>query len=208
MSTAIIVLRERRSASATALTRACSSSSKRRLICFMAPEYGYTGAMSNRVIARSAGSLAAETAFRTRLQELGAALLEPEWLGAQTPHRVQCRAGHSCRPRPADVRKGHGVCGLCGGNARGSGPTLFRERLTKVGATLVEPNWHGSNAPHSVICANGHMCRPTPANVSQGHGVCLRCRSLSWTAFYVLTHRSEPRVKFGITNRTDSSAST
>ena len=121
------------------------------------------------------------------------------WRADATPSALR-GAKHPCSPRPNDVRKGHGVCGLCGGNARGSGPMLFRERLARPGATLIEPEWFGSGVPHRVICANDNLCRPTPANVSQGHGVCLRCRQLSWTAFYVVTGDSNSGVKFGITN--------
>ena len=41
-----MLLSERRSASAMAVSFACVSSGRRRLICFMAPIVGYTGAMS------------------------------------------------------------------------------------------------------------------------------------------------------------------
>src|SRR5436189_244364 len=51
----------------------------------------------------------AEAAFRARLAELGATLLEPRWLGANTPHWVRCAAGHDCSPRPNSVQRGRGV---------------------------------------------------------------------------------------------------
>lgn len=61
--------------------------------------------------------LAAETAFRARLDELGATLLEAKWLGTMTPHRVKCAAGHECDPRPNNVQQGTGICALCQGRA-------------------------------------------------------------------------------------------
>src|SRR5262245_5286004 len=45
-------------------------------------------------------SVTAEANFRTHLTELGAILLEPEYLGSKNPHRVRCIAGHICTPRP------------------------------------------------------------------------------------------------------------
>ena len=54
---------------------------------------------------RTVASLAAEAAFRARLIELGATLLETEWLGSPQKHRVRCREGHECRPRPDMVHK-------------------------------------------------------------------------------------------------------
>ncbi|MFZ4266571.1 hypothetical protein, partial [Streptomyces arboris] len=60
---------------------------------------------------------AAETAFRARLAELGAVLLESKWLGSNSLHRVQCARGHVCTPRPHDVQSGHGICRTCAGKA-------------------------------------------------------------------------------------------
>ena len=34
----------------------------------------------------------------------------------------------------------------------------------------------------------------------RGHGICLACAGKTWDVFYVVTHESEPRVKFGITS--------
>ncbi|WP_331746823.1 hypothetical protein [Streptomyces sp. NBC_00842] len=59
----------------------------------------------------------AEAAFRARLAELGATLLEPTWLGANTTHRVRCAAGHDCTPRPGNIRSGDGLCRACAGKA-------------------------------------------------------------------------------------------
>jgi hypothetical protein len=60
---------------------------------------------------------ASEAAFRARLEQLGAKLLEPVWIGANMPHRVQCAAGHYCAPTPANVSRGQGVCRRCAGKA-------------------------------------------------------------------------------------------
>jgi hypothetical protein len=57
----------------------------------------------------------AERAFRARVVELGGEVLEPEWRGATTRHRVRCAAGHECMALPNSVQQGMGICRLCAG---------------------------------------------------------------------------------------------
>jgi hypothetical protein len=59
---------------------------------------------------------AAEAAFRARLEELGATLLEPEWRGVGKPHLVKCPEGHLTRPLPTNVQQGSGICRFCAGS--------------------------------------------------------------------------------------------
>jgi hypothetical protein len=66
-----------------------------------------------RICARQ-DTATAEAEFRTRLEQLGATLLEP-YRGALKRHRVRCAAGHKCTPRPADVQQGDGICRYCAG---------------------------------------------------------------------------------------------
>ena len=125
-------------------------------------------------------SASAEAAFRARLAELGATLLEPEWLGTTSPHRVLCAAGHECTPSPGNVQQGHGICRKCANRVRGQRQSLaawaaFRARLAELGATLLEPEWLGSAAPHRALCAAGHECSPSPSKVQQGCGICRTC---------------------------------
>jgi hypothetical protein len=54
-------------------------------------------------------------AFFTRLDELGVKLKEGKYLGALTPHPAICEQGHECAPRPADISRGRGACGVCKG---------------------------------------------------------------------------------------------
>jgi hypothetical protein len=124
---------------------------------------------------RTPASMAAEAAFRARLADLGATLLEPAWLGSAVRHRVRCAEGHDCAPMPTSVRRGQGVCQACGGNSPAAAEAAFRARLAELGATLLEPAWLGANSRHRVRCAAGHESAPRPANVQQGHGVCLAC---------------------------------
>ena len=142
----------------------------------------------------------AEANFRDRLAELGAVLLEP-YTNSQTPHHVRCGGGHDLYLRPSVVQVartvGRGICVTCAGKGSAVAEAKFRARLAELSATLLDPEWLGSATPHRVRCAQGHLSRPTPGNVSQGHGVCRFCAGTEWDAFYVVTGSGV--VKFGIT---------
>lgn len=151
------------------------------------------------MIKRSNISLLAEANFKSRLDELGAILLEPIWLGAMKPHQVKCVVGHICYPLPNNVQQGKGVCKKCGCGI----PTAeanFKSRLEELGAILLEPIWLGATKPHRVKCIAGHICNPRPHNVRQGKGICHICAKRIWDVFYIVVNKSASRVKFGITS--------
>lgn len=141
----------------------------------------------------------AEAAFRARLAELGATLLESSYLGANAAHRVRCVAGHECGPTPATVRKGIGICRTCAGTDSRAAEAAFRARLAELGAVMLEPTWLGSDVPHRVQCAAGHECAPRPGNVRQGGGLCRVCVGRIWDALYVVADDLGV-VKFGVTS--------
>lgn len=55
--------------------------------------------------------------FRARVRELGGTVVEIEWLGNKTPHRVICAVGHEGAVRPNNVGQGSGICRTCAGKA-------------------------------------------------------------------------------------------
>ncbi len=142
----------------------------------------------------------AESAFRARLAELGAELLEPVWLGSLNPHRVRCAQGHETGPRPAGVIRGLGICRACIGTDPATAAAAFRRMLAEQGATLLEPLWLGNGKPHQAICAAGHNCQPIPSNVQQGGGICRFCAGKVWDVFYTVADQDKRRIKFGITS--------
>lgn len=141
----------------------------------------------------------AEAAFRNRLAELGATMMEPKWLGANRPHHVRCSAGHDCTPRPNNVRNGWGFCQTCSGTDPKTAEAAFRTRLAELGATLLESKWLGANTPHRVRCAAGHHCTPRPAHLRDGGGACSTCAGKEWDILYVVSD-GDDLVKFGITS--------
>lgn len=129
---------------------------------------------------RRPDSLAAEAAFRARLEELGATLLEPEWAGALHRHHIRCSRGHDCYLRPSDVRPGKGICRRCTSSRLNSpraqrAEAEFRARLAELGATPLYGTWLGVGQPHRVRCASGHECHPRPSGLQQGEGICRTC---------------------------------
>ncbi|NDK24635.1 hypothetical protein FSY75_09135 [Streptomyces sp. TR1341] len=156
---------------------------------------------------------AAEAAFRQRLDQLGAVLLEAAYLGSKRGHRVRCAAGHECRPRPKDLAQGGGLCRTCAGDllrgvSTGRNPVpevseeveqRFRERVSALGGTVLAARWEGVGTPTLVRCAEGHEVFPTPSNVLRGTGLCRLCSGKEWDVFYVVTDGGGT-VKFGITS--------
>jgi hypothetical protein len=124
---------------------------------------------------RSARSIRSEANFRARLAELGATLLESEWLGSHAKHHCRCAANHDCYPRPHDALKTKGICRVCARNDPAAAEAAFRARLEELGAILLEPEWLGALAPHRCLCREGHACSPRPASIQQGQGICVIC---------------------------------
>ena len=123
---------------------------------------------------RSAESLAAEAEFRTRLEELGATLLEPEWLGGKSKHRVICVAGHDCYPTPSSVRSGNGICLTCAGMDQAAAAAAFYARVAELGGTVLG-EYSSAHAKVRARCGAGHECYPIPQTVRKGGGICRTC---------------------------------
>lgn len=81
---------------------------------------------------------AAESAFRTLLDELGATLTGP-WKGTRAPHSVLCPAGHECAPTPTNLKRGSGLCRLCAGKVWDVFYVVASHDMTKFGITSGDP---------------------------------------------------------------------
>ncbi len=143
---------------------------------------------------RTAHSLQAESAFRIRLTEAGAQLLEPSWLGNAAPHRVRCPVGHLCTPRPSNIQQGQGMCRTCARKDPASAAAAFVERLTAAGAVLLETVWLGVHTPHRIRCAAGHTSCRRPSALRRSGRVCSLCprrRSASGAGSQVYRDRGD-----------------
>lgn len=124
---------------------------------------------------RSWRSIAAEAAFRQRITELGATLLDPTWLGAHGKHPAFCADGHTCYAIPHSVRKGQGICRVCIGLDSPTAEAAFRRRLAELGATPLFEKWAGTERGHRVRCKCGRESFPRPHDVRKGDGICRAC---------------------------------
>lgn len=121
-------------------------------------------------------SLRSYLKFAARLQELGATLLEPHWLGSKKKHRAVCAQAHSCAPCPQDVISGQGVCLDCG-YQQSTPPTAeakFRAMISTLGAVVLG-EYKNNRTPTSVRCLEGHDNEVLPGNVLRGQGICRVC---------------------------------
>lgn len=141
-----------------------------------------------------------EKAFRARLSDLGATLLEEEWLGYRAPHRAICRAGHECSPRPSGLQRGEGACLTCAGRDPHVAEAKFRARVEELGGVVLEPRWRGSKTLHLVRCVEGHEVRTHPSGVLRGGGICCKCKNRIFDVFYVVANEIDDLIKFGITS--------
>lgn len=135
------------------------------------PEKDHSGPHSRTKLARS---IRAEAAFRSRLAELDAVLLDPEWRGSKNRHHVRCAAGHDCYPKPNMIQQGEGVCRVCAGNDKATAQSAWLARLAELGAEPLAP-YTTALTPTLIRCVNGHESRPRPSSVAIGHGVCVTC---------------------------------
>ncbi|MFC8463390.1 hypothetical protein [Streptomyces sp. NPDC057250] len=123
----------------------------------------------------NARSMRAEAAFRARLTDFGATLLEPEWLGALAPHRILCVNGHEVTKRPAGVQQGQGVCRNCRKSQSLNSEATFHARLAELGVTLRDREWRGSDVYYKATCPEGHECVYCPNDLTRGRGGCRTC---------------------------------
>lgn len=139
-----------------------------------------------------------EANFRARLAELGVTLLEP-YKNATSKHRARCSQGHECWPVPHSLQRGNGACRDCAGQDPVRAEKEFRARVTEQGGTVVG-QYVNSSTPVHIVCAQGHHWSPRPGVIQRGHGICRECAYKTWDVFYVVAHKSEAQVKFGISN--------
>jgi len=123
---------------------------------------------------RDAESFAAEATFRARLAELGATLLEPEWLSKKKRHHCRCAGGHDCYPLPANVNAGHGICRVCAHSDPVAAEAAFRARVAKLGGAVLGEYRDAKTAVH-VRCAAGHDCYPLPDKIRDRAIPCRIC---------------------------------
>jgi hypothetical protein len=126
---------------------------------------------------RAARSLAAEAAFRARVEQLGGRVVG-EWQTTLSPTECICAAGHTCNPRPNGVIWGQGICRTCVGLDPAVADMAFRDRVAELGGVVVG-EYINVMTPVACRCRLGHDCSPTPNSLQRGQGLCRACAGKS-----------------------------
>lgn len=124
----------------------------------------------------------AQANFHEYVSSSGGRVSEPQWLGANRPHRVICAEGHEVRIIPSNAHQGReSLCSVCAGR---DSKVLFQRLVTRVkelGGQLLDSEWLGSSTPHKTVCAAGHAGTAVPDRllspryVERGYGFCPVC---------------------------------
>lgn len=125
-----------------------------------------------------AATLLAEAAFRERLAQLGAVLLEPGWRGATARYACRCPAGHLCSVSPHKLGGGRRLCIECPKGAGLTAEQKFRDAVARAGG-VVSGEYVDTRTPVEVTCPEGHKNTPFPTGVIQGRGICRVCAGKS-----------------------------
>jgi hypothetical protein len=125
-----------------------------------------------------AKSNATWAAFKARIEALGGTVLEPYWLGNNTPHRVRCCEGHEGATAPNHLLSGRGMCRTCVGQDPIAAEKKFRSKVAELGGTVLGA-YVDTRTPVHVRCKEGHDNHPWPGAVSWGQGICGTCVGMS-----------------------------
>lgn len=142
--------------------------------------------------------VAAEAAFRARVAALGGTVIGP-YVNSLTRIDCICPVGHPCRPTPAYVRGGKGMCPVCAQNDPETARKGFHDRVAALGGRVVG-SYVSNRTPVHCVCREGHDCRPRPDSLAMGQGLCGKCAGRAWDVLYVVVNSELARVKFGVTS--------
>lgn len=154
-----------------------------------------TGSFCSACVGRN--SAAAWEAFRALVGEIGGTVVEGEWLGNHSVHRVVCPGGHALSVRPSKVLSRKRVpCKKC----QHEQCAAQYEQLIKAHAGVLLEPYRSSHHKHRAQCVKGHEVRQTPAHLVAGHPLCRRCAYREWDTFYLVRDDVHDLLKFGITS--------
>lgn len=111
--------------------------------------------------------VAAEAAFRSRLEEFGVTIEWTGWRGARVKYRATCAAGHECWPTPDSLQSGRGPCRACAGRDPVEAEAKARRRLQNAGFTAAWEQWLGAGVPHRTFCPAGHEVLMRPSQLAR-----------------------------------------
>lgn len=127
----------------------------------------------------------AEASFLSSAVDCGARLAPgARFVAGHSRVEMVCAAGHTCTPRPGDVRPGRQFCRSCGATRGDELEADFWARVDELGGRpSAGARYQDQSTPVAVMCAQGHACSPRPSNLRQrGTGLCKICGDNSASA--------------------------
>lgn len=140
--------------------------------CFVKPASVQQGqGMCNKCANRSKDE--AEKIFINQIEILGGKVIG-NYNGAHKPVNCICKNGHECTPRPSSIRLGRGMCKICAGKCKTKAEKKFVYTIENLGGKVIG-KYINRNTGVDCVCKNGHECKPHPAGIRQGQGMCKIC---------------------------------
>jgi very-short-patch-repair endonuclease len=111
--------------------------------------------------------------FYKNIERLGGKVIG-KYKEANIPVVCVCPKGHECKPRPACIQQGQGMCKACAGNCPKTAKQNFYKNIERLGGKVIG-KYKGRDIPVECVCPKGHECKPRPACIQQGQGMCRIC---------------------------------
>lgn len=114
--------------------------------------------------------------FKENIIKFGATVIQESYLGSTSKHEVMYTNSHTCwiSPTAAKLNKIE-ICKICSGLDPVVLWNLFKDRVSKLGGTVLEDKYLGKDRPHKVVCKAGHSTSKRPSGLRDGQGLCLTC---------------------------------
>lgn len=137
--------------------------------------------------------------FIELIEKQGGKVIEPKWKGNNIKHRVICKNGHNCNPKPGSIQQGQGMCEACANRSPDISKEKFYKKVNELGGIPLENDaWWGNNVGIKIQCMVGHVHTIIPKNLLSGGIICREIYSQEFTVVYVV--RNHFAVKYGITS--------
>jgi len=114
-----------------------------------------------------------EKIFQNFVEKLGGKIVG-EYSGTRVPVECICKNGHNCKPQPALIQRGQGMCKICVGNDPVTTEQNFIKMIEEMGGIVIG-EYKNNFTKIECICRNGHVCQPTSNCIQQGQGMCKIC---------------------------------
>lgn len=118
--------------------------------------------------------------FYRKIKKFGGKVVG-EYVNDNTPVNCVCASGHSCSPRPSDIKQPDRVnmCRTCVNQDPAVSEQNFRDRIKQLGGEVLG-KYISTHLKIQCRCPKGHICNPHPASIRRGCDMCIICLKLDF----------------------------